>query len=321
MGRWLMIMALVLAGVLASLVLYTQYFVVQVEDRFGPDGAFVNVDGARLHYTERLPDPSVSQWTGQTVVLIHGASANQRDMIMALANPLAIRGYRVIAFDRPGHGFSERGPADAYRPTVQARMIRQALDALSVEQPVIVGHSWGGAVAAAYVVEQNDALSGAVILAGATHPWGGDVSWYHDVTMTPVVGDIFRHTVLALAGPQLLPGGVQSNFAPNDPVADYASRAGIELLFRPATFRANSEDVFYLNGELEALAPRYETIDTPLIALSGDADTSVSYRIHSEPLVAAVPGADLVLLEGVGHMPHHIRTAEVVDAIARVMER
>ena len=85
-------------------------------------GRFIEVSGGRLHLVE----------TGRSdkypVVLLHGASVNLGDMMLALSGELSAK-YRVIAVDRPGHGWSDRpgGSADA-SPMVQARLIRQALD-------------------------------------------------------------------------------------------------------------------------------------------------------------------------------------------------
>ncbi len=312
----MIILIVIIAAVLGGLAIYTMRYTAQLDETYGPIGGFVEVDGARLHYIERLPDPAEITPQGPPIVLLHGASANARDMMISLMNPLAIRGHRVIAVDRPGHGYSERGPDDAYKPSVQARMIRDAAARLGVEKPIVVGHSWSGAVTAAYLLDHGADMAGAVILSGATHPWGGGTSWYNTVAVMPVIGPILRHCFIALAGPQLLPGGIERNFAPNAPVTDYADRAGIALLFRPHEFLANARDSVHLHDELERQSERYGEIDTPLTILTGDKDRTVGYKIHSVPLHEQVQGSELIILPGVGHMPHHVDTAAVVQAIA-----
>jgi pimeloyl-ACP methyl ester carboxylesterase len=67
--------------------------------------------------------------------------------------------------------------------------------------------------------------------------------------------------------------------------------------------------------------PEYGGIDVPVEILHGDADTTVGLGVHSVPLSRQVPGANLRVLEGVGHMLHHAAPEETVDAIDRAAAR
>jgi pimeloyl-ACP methyl ester carboxylesterase len=53
----------------------------------------------------------------------------------------------------------------------------------------------------------------------------------------------------------------------------------------------------------------------------GDADTTVGLDIHSKPLEERLPHANLTVLPGIGHMPHHVREGEVVAAVKRAWQR
>ena len=89
-----------------------------------------------------------------------------------IAGPLAAR-YRVIALDRPGHGYSER-PADAWpNPLAQAHIAHGLAQGLGLERPILVGHSWAGSLVLAYLLAYPGEAAGAVLLAGGTHPWEG----------------------------------------------------------------------------------------------------------------------------------------------------
>ncbi len=320
MVRVLGYIVLALMAVFGGLAVYTVWYTGYLEGKYPPEGTYVNARGADLHYVERFPDPNNAKPGAPAIVLIHGASANLNDQLAAIANPLAIRGHRVILFDRPGHGFSGRGPEDADKPAVQAAMIREALDELGIEKPVILGHSWGGAVAAAFAADHGDAASAVVVLSGATHPWGGTTTWYNTLAAAPVIGPLVRYTAISVVGPMLLPDAVKSNFAPNEPVADYVERAAIPLLFRPDTFLANALDSIGLSDDLARQAERYPSITVPLLIITGDADRTVSKRIHSDALHRDVPSSELLVLEGVGHMPHHVEPGRVVDAIIRLAD-
>ncbi len=83
------------------------------------------------------------------MILIHGASGNTRDFTFDLAKRLDDR-YRVIAFDRPGLGWSDSAGDAGVSPLVQADILRAAADQLGVRNPIVVGHSYGGAVAMAW---------------------------------------------------------------------------------------------------------------------------------------------------------------------------
>jgi pimeloyl-ACP methyl ester carboxylesterase len=99
---------------------------------------------------------------GQAVILIHGAVATRKDMVIGLGERLVLR-FDVLAVDRPGHGESTRPRLDATL-LAQATAIRAAVQKLGVERPVLVGHSMGGAVAMTYAVTWPDEVAGVVAL-------------------------------------------------------------------------------------------------------------------------------------------------------------
>lgn len=289
----------------------------QAEKRYPPQGRFVNVEGGRLHVLMRGPASAPEG----TILLLHGASGNAEDMMLSLGARLAER-YRVVAIDRPGHGWSDRpgGRGDAW-PARQGQLIQQALAQLGIMRALVVGHSWSGALAAHLALDQPDRVSGLVLVAGVTHPWPGGISWYYDVAANPSVGPVFTATVSAPVGAVLLDGAAQSVFAPETPPPDYVERAAVPLVLRPAEFAANAEDVRDLLAFVTAQAPRYGEIRVPTTIIHGDRDTTVSLDLHARALARQLPSARLLVLPGVGHMPHHTQTDLVVQEIDGVMRR
>ena len=97
-----------------------------IERRYPPTGRFVEVEGCRLHYREEGPERDAARGT---IVLLHGASSNLVESMLGLGARLSQR-YRVIAFDRPGHGWSERkrGLGEA-EPARQAALLAERLAA------------------------------------------------------------------------------------------------------------------------------------------------------------------------------------------------
>ncbi len=175
------------------LALYSAYAFSRTVRDHPPRGKFVKAGGVDIHYVEM--SPAAPQ--GAAIVLVHGASGNLGDMVESLMPELS-KTHRVLAFDRPGHGWSGRPDrADITDPAAQAEVLHEALAHLGVTRPVLLGHSWGGAVATAYALKFPDALSGLLVLAGATHVWEGETSWYHKLVRQPVVGEIFLRTLMA----------------------------------------------------------------------------------------------------------------------------
>ncbi len=93
----------------------------------------------------------VEAGVGDPVLLIHGAMTNLDDMLTGPFDDLAAE-HRVIAVDRPGHGESTRRRLADASPWRQAEIIHDAAAELGVERPIVVGHSFGGAVALAYAM-------------------------------------------------------------------------------------------------------------------------------------------------------------------------
>jgi pimeloyl-ACP methyl ester carboxylesterase len=290
----------------------TEFAVQRIERAHPPQGRFVEVAGGRLHLVELGPPDA------PPVVLLHGASGNLQDMRLALGDRLASR-YRVILVDRPGHGWSDRpgGSADA-SPAVQAGLIHQALAKIGIARAIVVGHSWSGALATAYALAYPAAVNGLVLLAPVTHPWPGGVAWYHPILTTRFVGPLFAHAIALPLGELLVAAGIRAVFAPQQPPADYRSRAAVDLVLRASELIANAEDITALKAFVTAQAPSYSTIKVPTVVITGDIDETVSPQIHSQAIAAMLPRAKLILLPGIGHMLHHAAAGVVADAIDEI---
>lgn len=289
-----------------------------IESRYPPLGRFVEIGGGRLHYIEALPEGREAQGT---VVLLHGASSNAADSMLALGQALSDR-YRVIAFDRPGHGWSDRiAGAEAASPAKQAALMAEALRKLDVHGATIVGHSWGGAVVPNFALDHADVTGAIVILSGVTHPWpGGKISWYY-APATSWIGWLFTRTFTAPVGALLMNTMTEAVFAPQEPPPGYTDAARIPVVLRPAVFQANAEDVAGLYEAVAAQSPRYKEIRMPAVMIGGDADHIVWTDLHARSFARDVPGAKLIVLPGIGHMPHHVAKEIALSEIERVTER
>ena len=280
---------------------------------FPPEGQFIPVEGRRIHanVSGRSDAPAV--------VLIYGANGNLTDFTFDLADRLAGR-FRVIAVDRPGMGWSDGwGEADS-DPMVQARVLRQAVAALGVTRPVVLGHSYGGSVAMGWAL-QDPQTAGLVLLAGATHPWQGyGLGAWYAVNATPL-GRPARVLAAGLAPRRMIDASLAAVFAPAPVPIGYAAHFGPGLALRRQTQAANTRQVNALLAHVTRMQPRYAALCLPIEVLHGDADTVVGIDIHARKLAAEVPSARLTVLAGAGHMPHHSHPDAVLDAVNRVAAR
>lgn len=304
-------------AVLASIVLVgalvTVVATLVIERRHSPNGRFVEVKGGRLHLVDLAP---ADRSPLGTVLLLHGASGSSGDPLLALGGRLAER-YRVIAVDRPGHGWSDRidGAAMA-SPARQAEVIWEALTAIGVERAIVVGHSWSGALATNMTLDHADRVAGLVLLSPVSHPWpGGNIAWYYNPTVAPGIGTFLARVVATPLGLLALHPAARAVFHPQEARPDYVEAARASLVLRPRTFRANAEDVAGLHAFVTAQSRRYGAIRAPTVILSGEADRIVWTNLHSRALEREIPGARLVVLPGIGHMPHFAAADRIVAEI------
>ncbi|QKC81360.1 alpha/beta hydrolase [Mesorhizobium sp. NZP2077] len=286
-----------------------------IERRYQPIGEFADIGGARIHYVH-IPAPANADLP--PIVFIHGASANLRDQMLPL-RPLLEGRTEMLFFDRPGFGWSGRGPGNNEDPSAQANTIATLMDRLGIKKAIIVGHSFGGVVTAAFGREHADKTLGLVFLAPATHPWpGGATSWYYDLTTIPLIGRLFSETLTYPAGTLQMADATTCVFSPNKVPDNYLNTAEIPLVLRPPAFRANATDVAGLYAYALGAAPHYNQITAPTVVISGDRDKVVYAHIHSVGLVRDIAGAELVWVHNLGHKPDWIAADLVVGAIGEV---
>jgi len=121
-----------------------------------PKNQFLDLRGLRFHYRD---------WggSGQPLVLLHGLASNS--LIWKLVAPLLARRFRVLALDQRGHGPSDK-PDDGYDFQTITGDLQAFIEALSLERPALVGHSWGANVALQFAAERPDAVSWLALVDG-----------------------------------------------------------------------------------------------------------------------------------------------------------
>ncbi|MGO4573570.1 alpha/beta fold hydrolase [Microvirga sp. 2TAF3] len=314
----LLIFPVALVVIFAAGGIFTFGYAWWVERHYPPTGAFMEVDGLRLHYVDKSPADGRSLGT---VVLLHGASSNLTEAMLGIGTALTGR-YRVVAFDRPGLGWTERGNnADMATPARQADILAQALRKLEVSNAVVVGHSWSGSLAPLFALDHTDVAGAILILSGVTHPWpGGGIAWYDHVSAS-WAGWFLTRTLAIPVGLMLFRSATEHTFAPQAVPPGFVERAQIPLLFRPGPFQSNGEDIAALYDAVKRQSIRYPEIRIPVTVIGGDADEIVWTDLHSRSFARDVPGTKLIVLPGIGHMPQYARPDLVLSEIEVLAER
>ena len=316
----LFLLALVLVGFTALVQIRASQRETRAESAFPPEGQLLNVDGVQVH--------AVVMGEGPDIVLLHGASGNTRDFTFAMAPRLA-QHFRVIMFDRPGLGWTERTSSQfggawntaSESPADQAKLLQKAAEELGVSNPIIVGQSYGASLAWAWGLNRPSDTAALVSIAGVANPWPGKLSHLHRWNASALGGALLVPVITAFAPKQAVVDTIESIFEPQDAPVGYLDHVASELTLRRETMRANARQVTSLRPHIVEMSARYGELSMPVEIIHGDADTIVPLSVHSITLPQQISNANLHILKGVGHMPHHTHLDEVIAAIERAAAR
>lgn len=249
---------------------------------------------------------------GADVVLVHGALVERHDLFCALAPALAGT-FRVTAFDRSGHGQAPfASPTGS--PWRQAAAVREAVRALGLKSPILIGHSYGGAVVLAYALQFPDETRGVVALAPIAFPEMRLEHWVFGPRGLPVWGPLWDQAFRLGLDPLLLPILRRAMFWPQAPATPQAW-ASMTAPLPIEIGEVEGQDANLLNLGLTYSAISYANCQVPVRVLAGDRDIVVNPELHGRLLARLAPTADFRLLPGLGHMVHHFAQPEIVAAV------
>ncbi len=274
-----------------------------------PLGSFLDVNGVRLHYLER--------GTGSPLVLLHGNGGMIQDFLSSGLVDEAARRHRVIVFDRPGYGYSERPRGTVWTPDAQADLLAAALRRLDVESATVLGHSWAGAIAVAMADLHPDLVGGLVLEGGYFYPSIRLDVLPMSLPAVPVLGDVLRRTVSPPLSRLLWPLMMRKIFGPA-PMPEKFRAFPREMALRPTHLRASAEETALMIPCAAAARERYARLTVPVAIIAGAGDRMVTPRDQSERLHGEIPQSSFVCLPSTGHMVHHTAMPAVLAAIERV---
>ncbi|MBY0431740.1 MAG: alpha/beta hydrolase, partial [Rhodospirillales bacterium] len=300
------------AAALAATALLVRRRADQAERDHPPTGYFLTVDNVRLHYQD---------WgNGPPVVLLHGNGAMAEDFPVSGVFDLLARHHRVIAFDRPGFGYSGRPREQVWTPEAQAHLLLHAMAALGIERPVVLGHSWGALVALAMALAAPSGLRGLVLVGGYYYPTGRADAPPLSPPVIPVLGDVMRHTVSPVMARLMMPKLLQRIFEPAPVSARFTEHFPLDLCLRPEQIRATAEESALMIPAAARLREHYSKITLPVAIIAGGDDSIADAGRQSQRLHDEIRHSTLRLIPGAGHMVHYAApdiVAATVHALAQ----
>lgn len=290
--------------------LFTRLQAARAERLVPQVGEIRRVSGGALNYLD-TGNPN-----GPVLVMIHGLSGQLQHCTYALAGELE-NDFRLIIPDRPGCGYSTRDHRGLGELPEQARMIWELLDQLEVEQPVLVGHSLGGAVSLAMAVARPDRVAGLALLCPATMPQTEPPKMFKALEIRTEWLRALLGQTIAVPGAMATRDTVLGAVAAPDPIPeDFMIRGGAQLGYRPSAYVTASEDMAGYEATIDAQVAQYGTLTMPRAVLFGSDDAVLSPQAHGAALKDF--GFDAREVEGWGHMFPMTRPAETAAFIREV---
>ena len=243
---------------------------------------YVTIDSTRIRY--------IDTGRGPAVVLIHGLAASMYSWRHTIL-PVAQSGFRVIAFDNRGFGFSDK-PARGYDNKAYVDLLFGLLDSLDVSEAVLVGHSMGGDIAAEAALDRPDRVRGLVLIDAA----GLAVRWPFMLRVAhwPVVGALFDR----LRGRAATAGILKALYA----VPSRVTAKEVDQYYAPIAEPGFGRCLRGVLGQFrfDALKDRLARVATPTLVAWGTADRLIPVAV-GESMAAQIPGALLVRFPDAGH--------------------
>jgi pimeloyl-ACP methyl ester carboxylesterase len=264
---------------------------------------FVDVDGIRVHYQD------AGEKNAPVLVLIHGFASSTlvwSKVFLALAE----KGFRVIAVDMLGYGYSGKPRNGEYTIAGQASLLMRLLERLGIKRATLVGSSYGGAVAATCALDYSERVEKLVLVGTVNNNRPLNLKLMK-IFGSPVFGDVV--SPLLIGSRRLLRRRMKRVYDRHAWVLDERRVDARHLPLRAsATQRAIIRTV--RNWDAERISRDAHLIRKPTLLLWGENDIEIPLsdgeRLHEE-----IQGSRFVVFLNCGHLPHE----EYPEAFTKVV--
>jgi pimeloyl-ACP methyl ester carboxylesterase len=296
----------VIAGVLAASAILNRQLAKKALRENPPTGRFIEVNGVRIHYVER--------GAGRPLVLLHGNGSMIQDFESSGLIELACENYRVIVFDRPGFGHSDRPRNVSWTPQAQADLFFEALEQLGVRSALILGHSWGASVAVSLALKHPQFVEALILASGYYFPTARADFLALSAPAIPGFGDVLSHTVSPLLSRVVWPLLLKVIFSPKSMPKKFEAFPKA-MAVRPSQLHASAEESALMIPNAIATSGEYGNLKMPVIIIAGVDDRLIDIDQQSGRLHDEVRHSKMHRVPRNGHMVHQTATSSVMSAI------
>jgi pimeloyl-ACP methyl ester carboxylesterase len=285
--KWLVGIVLVLV-VLVALGVRRDRPAAAVEARWAAaPSKFIDIDGLRVHYRDR--------GAGAVVLLLHGSNSSLftwEGWVAELA-----RDHRVVTVDLPGHGLTGPDPLARYSAVKMAEFVDHFAGALGLSRFTLGGNSMGGGVAWRYALAHADKVERLILVDAVGLPRAEPMPFGFRLFRTPGVGRLVRWITPRF----LVAKSVRDTYGDPSRVSDATIDLYEDMLLRDGNREATRER-FSGNDDADGLHARVGELHVPTLILWGKSDRWILPK-YAERFHAAIAGSELVVLDGLGHIP------------------
>ena len=266
---------------------------------------FVEVDGVTVHYQE------FGDAANPTLILIHGYTASTY-VWQTVAPMLADENFHVVAVDLLGFGFSEKPAWFEYSIVSQARMIERFMDRIGIGRAILVGSSYGGAVASTVALDYRERVEKLVLVDAVCNDEAKQNVLLRLVSMRGV-GEIL--SPFLIDSRRFLKLRMRRTIAPVN--HHLITKERIEAVHRP--LRAKNAHHSVLASARNWNANRIEDdaylINQPTLIIWGEDDNVIPVR-NGEKLYDSILNSRLVVLKDCGHIPQEEKPERFVELVS-----
>lgn len=251
---------------------------------------------------------------GKDVLLLHGLPGSIEDWEPLLKN--IPKGYRVTAYDRPGHGYSQSADNQSSL-SANTEIATALISQLNLKNVTVVGHSYGGGVALNLTLEHPNLIKACVLIDPVAYPVP-DIPFDPRPLTIPVVGRGLATLTMVIMGRRVEKNVTSELFFPNNQLVPLSHLKTVSKIWSQAkviTTSARELSQHYL--DFERVSSRYHQIYKPVFIIHGVEDRVIPAR-QSVRLSRQLPNAELLLLEHIGHEAQYNRADLVIQAIQKL---
>ena len=271
------------------------------------NGSFLEIDGHKTFYID------FNSQSEDTILLLHGFGGSATNWLEAIP-PLSEEGYRVVAVDLKGFGFSEKRVDEDYSHPSQVDFLDSFVENLELKNITLVGHSLGGNVATMYYQEYPEKVEKLVLVSSALMEQK-DEDTLRTNALKILDYPILREYVRIVLKFSFDDGRV--NHLLGSAVYDFENTNLQEPLFLDPTMFLGWEYVaikMSSSSYLNILQDDVSSINVPVLIIWGDEDTWVPVS-RGESLDGRIEDSSLELIENVGHLPMLEKPEEFVNIL------